>query len=429
MFLPIFASTAMFAAQGPNYDELGSRICPLNDVDGDHCADFALDDGHGRAWVISGNTGLILAHIEGDAMNVGRYIAPLFGDADGDGVWDLVDWHSDKEILLRSGKDLHIVRRLPAPRGQDGFISVPVPAGDWNKDGVPDVAAVVVHDQIASMVILSGRDGGVLQTIGVGSQWSKRAYLHRHRLVIHSSCRAGDMRPASFVLPSGGPTGLVLIRRDATDAPIDLPDCDQSLWINGGTGFVGDVDGDGYPDLVISTYAEASRTRVPLVHKRGTEEVHSRDYVHRTVLISGLTGADLELLPDSTRGSIEGVAARHIADLDSDGVDEILLGDSGWPSGEVFILSGKDRHVLWSLSEDPECCAGSCRFGANVEALGDVDGDGVADFAITSSSGADALDPGCVAVYSGKSRRRLRSIWRADLLAMHSATRERESKK
>jgi hypothetical protein len=404
----------MSTLQRSDHDELGTRIAPLNDVDGDHCADFALDDGLGRAWVISGKTGLVIAHIENDSADVHCRIAPLFGDANGDGVWEIIEWHSDKEIMLRSGKDLHIVRVLPVPKGQDGFIGMPAPAGDSNKDGVPDVAAVVVHDRIASIVMLSGKDAGVLRTIDVGSQWSKRAYEYRRRLVVHSSCRAGDTPPASFAVPWGGPTGLVLMPRDATDAVIELPYCDQSLWINSGMGFVGDVDGDGYPDLVISTYAEASSSTVPLAHKRATEEVHSSDYVQRVLLVSGRTGADLEVLPTPNRSYLEGVAATRIGDLDSDGQGEILLG-CGSMFGMVLVLSGKDRRVLWTLPEDLPCCAGSCRFGANVTALGDVDGDGVADFAITSSSGADSLDPGCVAIYSGKTRQRMRSIWKADL--------------
>lgn len=226
------------------------------------------------------------------------------------------------------------------------------------------------------------------------------------------------MRPASFVLATGETNGVRLIPRDATDAPIEIDYCNQSSWLNDGIDFVGDVDGDAYPDLVLRTYAERSNCKVPFRHKRATEEKHSSDYVARVVLISGRTGSVLEVLPDANTGLIEGLAATRIADLDGDGNEEILLGDSGWPSGTVFVISGKDRRVLWRLSEDPACCAGSCRFGANVAALGDVDGDGVPDFAITSSSGADALDPGCVAIYSGKTRTRLRSTWKADLVSM-----------
>jgi len=424
-FVLVFA--AAFALQRSDYDELGARIAPLNDVDGDHCADFALDDGLGRAWVISGKTGSVIAHFENDSATMHCRIAPLFGDADGDGVWEIIEWHSEKEILLRSGKDLRAVRALPVPKGQDGFIGAPAPAGDWNHDGVPDVAAVVARDGISSLVILSGKDASVLRTIEVGLEWSKIAYLHRRRLVIHSSCRAGDMRPASLAVPVGGPAGLMLIPRDATGAPIELAYCDQDLWINGGADFIGDLDGDGYPDLVISTYAEASSHKAPLASKRATEEKHSHDFEQRVLLISGSTGADLEVVPDWD-GSGEGLAAATIADIDGDGVGELLLGESGWSFGSALILSGKDRRVLSRLSEDSACCAGTCRFGSNVQALGDIDGDGTADFAITSSSGADGLDPGCVAVYSGKTRQRLRSIWRAELMSEPPAPK-RETKK
>jgi hypothetical protein len=416
--IPTIALASALLIQGSRHDNLGARVAPLNDVDGDHCADFALDDGYGRAWVISGKTGAVIAHMECEPPldEAHGVIIPLFGDADGDGAWDLIEWHTIRDLVLRSGKDLHVILDIPAPSGQDGFIGIPAAAGDWNKDGVPDVAAPVVRDRLATIAILSGKDGSVLHTFGGDASWSKRLYLHHGRFAIQSSCRAGDLRPASFVLTVGCESGFLLFPHDRTDHPIELTDACRSLWVNAGMGFVGDVDGDSYPDLVVSTYAERSNTKVPLVTKRGVEEQHSSDFVKRVVIVSGRTGADLEVVASVIAG--EGLGAARIGDLDGDGIDEILLGEGEWPVDEALILSGKDRKVLWTLSEDSACCAGSCRFGANVAALGDVDGDGVADFAITSSSGVDQLDPGCVAVYSGKTRKRVRSIWKADLISM-----------
>jgi hypothetical protein len=400
------------------HDELGARIAPLNDVDGDSCADFALDDGGRNVWVVSGKSGEVIARTTVDPSEPApARIAPLFGDVNGDGAWDIIERHTSREVLVRSGKDLRVLLALPLPRGEDAFLGVPAAAGDWDSDGFPDVAAVVVNDRVASVVILSGRNGRVLQTIGEGAGWSTPLYLENDRVVLHTSCRVASTGPASLALPAGPSRGVFLIRHDALDA-IELTFCDQHSWLNAGVDFVGDADGDGAPDLVVRTWTERANSKLPLLHKRTAEEPHSSDYLPRVLLVSGRTGADLDVLPDD--GNVEGIAAARIGDLDGDGVEEILVGAvDGF--GSALIFSGKDRRLLWKLPEEWALCAGACRFGANVAALGDVDGDGVADFAITYSSGVDERDPGCVAVYSGKTRERLRSIWKADLTATNGA--------
>ena len=417
----------------PGYDALGAHIAPLNDVDGDHCADFALDDGTGSVWSISGKSGHVIGRVGLGTSAVHGEIAPLFGDVDGDGSWDIVEWRARAELLVRSGKDLHVVRKIEPPSNKTTFVAGPAPAGDWDADGTPDVAVICSSEHGPSLAIFSGKDGRLLHTIDPGDAWRHKClhggdYLSERGLQLVSSCRAGDARAASFILV-GGAGNLVLIPRGIDGTPVWLPDCNAQAWCNSGTGFVGDVDGDSFPDFVVSTFAPRSSS-VPLTGKRGVEETHSSDYALRVVIVSGRTGIDLELLPGfgGGLGGLEGLCAARIADLDGDGIDELLVGEAD-SFGQVLILSGKDRRVEWKLAEDAACCAGSCRFGAQVGALGDVDGDGVADFAITSASGVDHLDPGCVAIFSGKTRQRLRSIWRADLMAMQASEKRSDGKK
>jgi hypothetical protein len=99
---------------------MGNRICPLDDVDGDKSPDFALDDGCGWIWLVSGRTGSLFARLDGDKQD-SRFseIAALFGDVDGDGAWDLADWHGNQQrqfrLLIRSGKELHALREFALP--------------------------------------------------------------------------------------------------------------------------------------------------------------------------------------------------------------------------------------------------------------------------------------------------------------------------
>jgi hypothetical protein len=410
VILSFLLIASLQAAHGPEKDEVGTRIAPLNDVDGDHCADFAIDDGWGSVWVISGKSGKAIARIsDGDGVEVKNRIAPLFGDVDGDGAWDIIVLRTRCVLELRSGKDLHLIRGLPLPDGIEKTYSVPAPAGDWNQDGVPDVAVGGRRNGVPTIAILSGKEGHEIDSIGCEAALSSELFANRGSIVIVSSCRAGDMRPASFVLPVGHPERTLLVPHGAT--PIVLPSCehDRERWVNHDVGFVGDIDGDGVPDLALATFMDGSKEYV--------------SDMPRSALISGKTGKELRLLSWNA-GFDGGFAATRIADLDGDGVEEILIGIASWPEGLAQIRSGKDLSVLWTLPQRASWCSEEGRFAASVAALGDVDGDGIADFAIGSSTGIGGLDPGCVNIFSGGTRQRLWTIWRSDLFPRPSPSRE-----
>lgn len=95
-----------------------------------------------------------------------------------------------------------------------------------------------------------------------------------------------------------------------------------------------------------------------------------------------------------------GTVVAGVGDLDGDGVTDLLIGAYGewWhnsPSGRAYVHSGSDGQLLYALrSPSPE--PGGA-FGIAVAGLGDVDGDGVADFAV----GAPEEDSGRVYVFSG----------------------------
>ncbi len=146
----------------------------------------------------------------------------------------------------------------------------------------------------------------------------------------------------------------------------------------------GDLDGDGVPDLLIG----------------------SRD--HRVWLMSGADGSEVARIdspaPPDLFGSV--VAVSH--DLDGDGTPDFLVGaprmDPGGrqDAGLVVLHSGRTAAELRRL----EGVSLEGQFGAALAALGDLDGDGLGDFAVGSPGETAAGHPGqagAVRVYSAGS--------------------------
>jgi len=134
---------------------------------------------------------------------------------------------------------------------------------------------------------------------------------------------------------------------------------------------VGDVDGDGFVDLGVSAPYDSSAFL-------GAGMIR---------LISGADGSVIRsLFGDRKYAGLVGFG-HPIGDVDHDGHDDILARETihsriPW-EGRVFVFSGNDGSILLSVdgtSTDP--------FSGPICGTGDVDGDGVPDFAVGNLGGS-----------------------------------------
>jgi hypothetical protein len=156
-------------------------------------------------------------------------------------------------------------------------------------------------------------------------------------------------------------------------------------WIGRG---IGDVDGDGVTDVVVS-----GTQNPPYGSTHGTLRVHS-----------GRSGA-LLWRRDGDRGWVLGTSVEAAGDVDHDGVPDVVAGAPG--VGIAILLSGRDGREIRRMQGDST----EGNFGGAVAAAGDVDGDGFADV-IVGASGANGRLPGAgrAIVFSGKSGARLLTL-------------------
>ncbi len=149
----------------------------------------------------------------------------------------------------------------------------------------------------------------------------------------------------------------------------------------------GDVDGDGVGDLVVGA---------PFHDGAGADSGAAR-------VFSGRDGSVLHTFVGIAAGDELGSSVASAGDTDGDGHDDVLVGApgadvAGNDRGYARVFSGRDGSVLTTLfglfADD--------RFGAAVSALGDIDGDARADYAVGAPQVFGA-GIGYVAVVSGQS--------------------------
>ena len=161
-------------------------------------------------------------------------------------------------------------------------------------------------------------------------------------------------------------------------------------WFGSSMDWVGDLNADGYNDLAIGA------SRYPSLGDRG------RVYVF-------FGGPALDATPDLViTGEALGDYCRSIAgvgDVNSDGFADLMVGaygndEAGTDAGKAYIFFGGP-----SLDAVPDIemtgeMAGDC-YGLSTAGLGDVNGDGVPDFAVGAyKSDAAGTDAGRVYVYT-----------------------------
>lgn len=344
--------------EGSRY--FGHGVASGGDADGDGFHDILVSDKYyresdvtvGRCIMLSGRDGRELWRSVGRSRSVRTplYIAPEFiGDIDDDGCDDVITgWPSAEEVRgrveVRSGRTgeelfLFVGAELNDRLGRDV-----AGVGDVDGDGVPDFAFVAAWLEVGTVSIRSGRDGSEIHN--VSRPWP--------RSVAGVGDLDGDGRD-DFAVGGWNSSGRgVAVFSGRTGQVIyDLPPPDPAD-ANFGWSIAGghDIDGDRVPDFITSG--------------------NSGFWPGRVYLFSGATGEVIGTMAKDSNAQVFGVTL-GIADVTGDGRPEVVVGDH---QGQLIFDPPSARLLHWS----PSAVVESGVYYGTEYALGDVNGDGLADF-------------------------------------------------
>ncbi len=160
-------------------------------------------------------------------------------------------------------------------------------------------------------------------------------------------------------------------------------------------GSAGDVNGDGYADLIIgaATYANA-------LTNQGCAYVY-----HGSA--SGLPGAANWSVEGDQAGAELGYSVATAGDVNGDGYDDVIVGAAKYTHGEIeegraYVYHGSPTGLSTTPAWQAECDEAGAGFGVSVNTAGDVNGDSYADVIVGAVWADGALgDEGEAYVYHG----------------------------
>lgn len=139
----------------------------------------------------------------------------------------------------------------------------------------------------------------------------------------------------------------------------------------------GDVNGDGYGDIIVGALQERSPTTVS-----------GRAYV----FIGG--GAGISQQPTWVYGDTQnagqvGVSVASAGDVNRDGFGDVIVGQHAYGrfrinAGRAFLFLGSKSGLSWTPAWTSESNSGEGLYGASVASAGDVNGDGFSDVIVGS---------------------------------------------
>jgi hypothetical protein len=256
------------------------------------------------------------------------------GDVDGDGVPDLIVGEPDEDtIFVASGATGEVIYQFTTSTTTRLGNTV-AGLGDIDQDGFDDFIVGAPHDKV---------------------DWHYQA-------------------GSAFVF--SGATGAV-IYHFVTNVEYDrFPD---------GLSSAGDVDGDGYLDILVG-----NATAESIGGWGGGANV-----------FSGATGSIIHGYSADNGVLRFGHSVSGLGDLNGDGFDDFIIGapHNEVGIGRVFLYSGATGDLLYEFNGN----SNGDGFGYSVTGIGDVDFDGVPDFAVgaPTASPMGVNEAGFTAVYSG----------------------------
>ena len=421
-------SVKLIDSAGQPGDGYGTSVAGVGDVDGDGVPDFVVgskfDDAAGS------NAGSVLLYSGADRSEICRMTDPNatssdylgvsvagVGDVNSDGVPDVAVGAINDDSMgsnagaahLFSGADCSHLRELLDPDGAtNDYLGHAIAAlEDVNSDGVMEIIAGAYADDTlrganaGSATVFSGADGAVLfkltDPLGRASDQLGYAVAGLGDVDLDG---VPDIAVAANLdhLLTGSNVGSVLLFSGADGAPIRKladPGGSGSDWLGESVAGIGDVDGDGVPDVLVGVrYDDEGSTN------RGS-----------AIVFSGADGSVVRkyIDPDGQNSDELGIAVVALPDINGDGIPDLAAGvhlddtPGGSNAGSVVVFSGADGAVLRKLT-DPGGAATDL-LGASLAVVGDISQGGTPELIAGApqdepTGGGDSDNNGSVTIFA-----------------------------
>ncbi|MDP2308812.1 MAG: FG-GAP-like repeat-containing protein [Pseudomonadota bacterium] len=372
-------------------NQFGCSVSSAGDVNGDGYDDvivgaYGYGSGAGRAYVYAGSaTGLsTTAATTLTGASAYTYFGNTVsgaGDVNGDGYDDVIVGAYGPSPYVGSafvydGSPSGVVAAasatLTGELASNYFGSSVSSAGDVNGDGFGDV--------IVGAFNYSGGAGRAYVYVGSASGVSTTA----------SSTLAGDLGQFGYSVSGAGDvngdgyddvivgaynrdssTGSAYVYAGsasgvATAASTVFTGEATSIYFGGSVSRAGDFNGDGYDDVIVGA--------------QGVDAATGRAYVYAGSA-GGLSTTPSATLSGESTANYFGASVSDAGDVDGDGYDDVIVGafNYGESTGRAYLFPGSAGGAATSASAVLTGENNSSHFGAAVSSAGDVNGDGYDD--------------------------------------------------
>lgn len=361
-------------------DQFGWIARAIGDVDGDGVNDFVTSAptkniggaNAGRIYVYSGRTGKLLWQADGapgDQLGSGVEAA---GDTNGDHIPDVIAAAPGTDTAyVYSGRDGRVLLTFHGEAKGDQFGMHVSTAGDLDGDGYADVVVGAPGNNAGGAgagraYVYSGKDGHLLLTLTgerAGDAFGSTVTGYsdgKHRILVVGAPGAGPRN-----------NGRVYVYHGVSSRPAFTFDADKTGVALGAmfVSVLGDVDGDGVPDIFASDWADSSKGA-----RTG-----------RTYVYSGRTGRRLYAFTGETGGDGFGTTHSTAGDVNGDGRADLVIGawqygGAAHGGGRVYLYDGRTGGLLRTYTSK---VLGET-FGFDAVGMETLDANGQSELLITS---------------------------------------------
>lgn len=418
---------------------LGITVATAGDINGDGFSDILMGatqdaDGQSKEGTVSiefGNAGGNLAEdpllLDCDQANAqfGYSLAPA-GDIDADGFSDFIvgaryytngpGQEGEGAAFIYRGSSIGQVIGPVVIEGNQYNAAMGnkvSSAGDVNGDGYSDV---LISAYLLDMNVFSEKDNGMVylylgSSTGISAQQAvARVFYGQDNGHMGSSIAcAGDVNGDGYSDILLGEEyydngqfneGGVLVYQGSKDGivgdPISTMESNQGDgWFGTAVSSAGDVNGDGYSDIVIGCY---------------TYDNGQKDEGHVFIYHGGADGVgtkDALTVSNNKSNAQMGMSVASAGDVNGDGYDDVIVGAPFYDLGEAaegvaFVYNGSISGLITNSYSILQKNQANSYFGGSVAGAGDVNGDGFDDVLVGAKDYTDGLiNEGSVFIYFG----------------------------